>query len=60
MKESNRGTGLGLAISTTIVEEFGGTLQIGSLPGQGTTVTMLLPAAAVSDSASEPAAQPYG
>lgn len=40
-----RGLGLGLAISKTIVERHLGMLDISSLPGQGTTVTLTLPAA---------------
>lgn len=37
------GTGLGLPIARRIVEEHGGTLEIGSRPGDGTTSTILLP-----------------
>ena len=44
-KDPDKGTGLGLAISRSIVEECGGTLQIHSAPGEGTTVAILLPAA---------------
>ena len=39
------GTGLGLAICRSIVQAHGGTLEITSTPGQGTTVTVTLQSA---------------
>lgn len=37
------GTGLGLAVSYTIVRSLGGTIQVSSVPGDGTTFTVRLP-----------------
>ena len=45
-KDPDKGTGLGLAIARSILEEFDGELAIRSTPGQGTTVSLLLPVAA--------------
>jgi signal transduction histidine kinase len=39
------GTGLGLPLSKMFAELHGGALTIASVPGQGTTVTVTLPAA---------------
>ncbi len=39
------GTGLGLAIVYTVVDEHGGSVDIESTPGRGTTVTVRLPLA---------------
>lgn len=38
------GTGLGLAAARTVIEQHGGTIEIASQPGAGTTVTIQLPA----------------
>lgn len=39
-----RGTGIGLALCKKIVEEHKGRIHISSVPGQGTSVTVILPA----------------
>jgi len=42
-KDVGSGTGLGMAISFGIIEEHGGTLQVNSVLGQGSTLTINLP-----------------
>jgi len=37
------GTGLGLAIAYRIMEDHGGTIQVSSTPGGGTTVVVTFP-----------------
>jgi two-component system NtrC family sensor kinase len=44
-KEPGAGTGLGLSVSHSIVEQFGGRLEIESTVGVGTTVRVSLPVA---------------
>lgn len=44
-KPEGMGTGLGLAICRRIVQEHGGTLELTSEPGRGTTVRITLPVA---------------
>ncbi len=41
----SKGTGLGLAISQSIVQNAGGTIEVHSQPGDGTTFTIVLPSA---------------
>ncbi|WP_433218659.1 PAS domain S-box protein [Dactylosporangium sp. CS-047395] len=60
-KPSGEGTGLGLATVYGIVVQAGGTVQIYSEPGVGTTITILLPASdaeVVPDAAARPARPP--
>ncbi len=45
-KPIGKGTGLGLSIAQGFAEQSGGGLQIDSIPGYGTTVTLWLPVAA--------------
>jgi C4-dicarboxylate-specific signal transduction histidine kinase len=42
-KGPDRGTGLGLAISQSIVEQFRGTIEAGSVAGAGTMMTVSMP-----------------
>ena len=42
-KGAGKGSGLGLSISRRIVAEHGGSLELSSEPGQGTTFTVTLP-----------------
>ncbi len=52
------GTGLGMAIVRRIVEDHGGAIDTQSTPGEGTSVTVLLPRQAVRvETAPAPAAQ---
>jgi PAS domain S-box-containing protein len=44
-KETGKGTGLGLAMANGFAEQSGGSMRIDSAPGQGTTVSLWLPAA---------------
>ncbi|MEZ4383877.1 MAG: response regulator [Nannocystaceae bacterium] len=58
-KPAGRGSGLGLSVVHGIVAEHGGELTIDSAPGQGTTVTILLPACVGAElAAREPALPP--
>jgi signal transduction histidine kinase len=44
-KPRGEGTGLGLPIAASIVRDHGGRIDLASLPGKGTTATVLWPAA---------------
>ena len=54
--KSHQGSGLGLAISRALIELHGGSLQIKSREGQGTTVTCTLPIKAVTEEEEDEAA----
>jgi signal transduction histidine kinase/ActR/RegA family two-component response regulator len=53
-KQNEGGTGLGLFITRGIVEAHGGTLDVRSVPGRGTTVDVHLPVASRPQMAKEP------
>ena len=42
-KEVGRGTGLGLALSQTLMQQQGGGLEVDNRPGEGVTLSILLP-----------------
>ncbi|PYQ18982.1 MAG: hypothetical protein DMF79_13645, partial [Acidobacteria bacterium] len=52
-KGIGRGTGLGLSVSYGIVQEHGGAIFVDSVPGQGTTFQVALPALAPAEAARE-------
>jgi two-component system NtrC family sensor kinase len=42
-KETGKGTGLGLSVSYSIIKNFGGNIEVESIPGKGSTFTVSLP-----------------
>lgn len=57
-KEADRGTGLGLAIVGSILSAHNGTVDVSTTPGQGTRITLWLPAYQPEDAALTPEAAP--
>jgi signal transduction histidine kinase len=51
-KREGQGTGLGLPVTLSLVSNAGGTIELDSQPGQGTTVTLTFPSAARDDQTS--------
>jgi two-component system, cell cycle sensor histidine kinase and response regulator CckA len=56
-RKPDKGSGLGLAISKRIIDAFGGSIGISSQVGQGTTVTITLPATTPLEREGEPRMQ---
>ncbi len=52
-KDPDKGTGLGLSISRTIVEDFGGTMDVHSSENEGTRVTIALPQVEIENQTSD-------
>ena len=48
MTRSNEGTGLGLTLAKELVEHMGGEIGVSSVPGQGSTFYIALPATGAS------------
>src|SRR6185503_6171724 len=53
--KGERGSGLGLAIALNVVSQHGGTIEVDSAPGVGTTMRVLLPPAPAAGGQAKPA-----
>ncbi|MCI5218377.1 MAG: sensor histidine kinase, partial [Candidatus Electrothrix sp. LOE2] len=49
-KEPGKGTGLGLSVSRSLVETAGGTMELRSTAGQGSSMLITLPLASFDES----------
>lgn len=58
-KPRGLGTGLGLPLGARVVNRAGGSVQIESKPGKGTTVAILLPVAGIGGRAARPSEAPH-
>ena len=57
-KPSGKGTGLGLSVADGVIRAFGGSVDLSSTQGSGTTVTLRLPAAGPARAEAHPASSP--
>jgi len=59
-KPLGKGTGLGLAVVQGLVSDMGGTIEVETVPGEGSTFTVWLPGCLPSEVAEDEGESPYG